>query len=454
MMGKFLYILFVLILVPNSILAQFGPRQNIDTNSQSTRTLEAADLDGDGDVDLLVSTFNMLVWYQNEDGLGNFGELQIINSGYGQSFSVSIADLDDDGDQDLLYTSFDDSLVIWYENTDGQGSFSGDKIISTQAMGADEISAADIDGDGDLDVLVGADFNNEISWFENLDGLGNFGALKFITNQSNGRSAKASDLDGDGDMDVVVSSTAPNNIVWFENTDGQGNFVSGGIISNQDTNVEDIILGDIDNDGDIDVLGAKNAEGQIALYKNDGLGNFTTAIVIAEQMFGVRALKVADLDNDGDLDVLGAANSINKFAWYENLDGNGIFGPEQIIEQGGIHHRDIEAADFDGDGDLDVAGIIQNEGIIGWYANQLILDVANFLRDSIQLTPNPTNGVVQVLSPNSTIDLIEVRDVQGKLLLSKASSNDEIDISNLSSGVFFVSLYAGKQKVIKRIIKI
>lgn len=452
-MARF-YLMAALFVLPILVNAQlFGPRQNIDTDSSGARALVSGDLDGDGDLDLLVSQSNMLVWYKNEDGQGAFSLPIIVNSGYGQGFSISIADIDSDADNDLLYTSFDDDLVIWYENLDGLGTFSGDNFISINTFGADEISVADIDGDGNLDVLVGADSNNEISWFKNLDGQGNFGASQFITNQSNGRSARAGDLDGDGDMDVVVSDVAPNNITWYKNADGQGNFILGGIISNVDTNVTDVIISDIDNDGDQDVLGAKNAQGKIELYKNDGLGNFTTAITIGTSVEGIRVIKTEDLDNDGDLDVLGAANVINKFAWYENLDGNGTFGQENIIEQGGIHHRDLEAADFDGDGDLDVAGIIQNESIVGWYKNNLILDTNEFLLDGIQLTPNPTSGLLQIKNPNSTLDLLEIRDIQGKLILAKALPNKEIDISNLPTGVFFVSLFVGKKKVVKRIIK-
>ena len=107
--------------------------------------------------------------------------------------------------------------VAWYENTDGRGTFGPQQVITTQAAGAGSVHAADLDGDGDMDVLSASWDDNKIAWYENTDGRGTFDQQRVITTQANeARSVYAADLDGDGDMDVLSASsgtTSQNRLV-------------------------------------------------------------------------------------------------------------------------------------------------------------------------------------------------------------------------------------------------
>ena len=117
---------------------------------------------------------------------------------------------------DVLSASNYDDKIAWYENTDGQGTFSAQKTITTQTDGAWSVYAADIDGDGDVDVLSAASFDDKVAWYENTDGQGTF----VKTHQANGAwSVYAADLDGDGDIDVLSASASDKKIAWYENTD-------------------------------------------------------------------------------------------------------------------------------------------------------------------------------------------------------------------------------------------
>ena len=91
------------------------------------------------------------------------------------------ADVDGDGDVDVLSASLSPSLrdgqIAWYENTDGQGTFGEQQVIATED--ASSVQAADMDGDGDVDVLSGS--LGTIAWYENTDGQGTFGDQQVIT---------------------------------------------------------------------------------------------------------------------------------------------------------------------------------------------------------------------------------------------------------------------------------
>ena len=95
-------------------------------------------------------------------------------------FSVHSADIDGDGDMDLLSASRDDNKIAWYQN-DGLGNFQTQQAISTNANLAISVYAADIDGDGDVDVLSASFDDNKIAWYENTDGQGTFSPEQIIS---------------------------------------------------------------------------------------------------------------------------------------------------------------------------------------------------------------------------------------------------------------------------------
>ena len=248
--------------------------------------------------------------------------------------AVYAADLDGDGDQDVLSASVGDDKIAWYENMDGRGQFGPQRVITTLADGAVWVHAADLDGDGDFDVLSSSWFDNKIAWYENTDGLGTFGPQQVITTSVAGAMAVyTADLDGDGDVDVLSASLGDNKIAWYENTDGLGTFGPQQVITTSAEYVYSVYATDLDGDGDVDVLSASFRDDKIAWYENmDGSGTFgpQQVINIADpdgivdngnegDADGARSVYATDLDGDGDIDVLSASRNYGKVAWYENL---------------------------------------------------------------------------------------------------------------------------------------
>ena len=126
--------------------------------------------------------------------------------------SVQATDLDGDGDPDVLFASWNGERVAWHENLGG-GAFSAERVLSTDDH-ATSVFATDLDGDGDADIIAG--LQNETAWHENLGG-GEFSAQHVITNSRGAGSLHAADLDGDGDPDVLTPGPA-----WYENQSDGG----------------------------------------------------------------------------------------------------------------------------------------------------------------------------------------------------------------------------------------
>ncbi|MBK7950727.1 MAG: hypothetical protein IPK00_18715 [Deltaproteobacteria bacterium] len=164
-----------------------------------------------------------IAWYANTDGLGSFGPQQIITTLADGATSVFAVDVDGDGDVDVLSASAGDDEIGWYANTDG---------LRELRVAADHHDARRF---GPLGLRCGCGrgrgrrcsprprFDDEIAWYENTDGLGSFGPQQIITTLAiAATSVFAADVDGDGDVDVLSASAGDDEIAWYANTDGSG----------------------------------------------------------------------------------------------------------------------------------------------------------------------------------------------------------------------------------------
>ena len=347
--------------------------QVITNTANGAHSVVAADVDGDGDLDVLAASDNddTVAWFENTDGLGTFGTEQVITNTANGAFAVTAADVDGDGDLDVLAASFNDDTVAWFENTDGLGTFGTEQVITNTADGAQSVVTADVDGDGDLDVLAASKNDDTVAWYENTDGLGTFGPEQVITNTADGaQSVVTADVDGDEDLDVLVASLIGDTVAWFENTDGLGTFGAEQLIDNSANGARAVTTADVDGDGDLDVVVAIRVNDTVVWYENtDGLGTFGSEQVINNTTNGPSSVMAADVDGDGDLDVVAASVFDDTVAWFENTDGLGTFGPEQVLTNTADGVISVTTADVDGDGDLDVLAASDNDDTVVWFEN-------------------------------------------------------------------------------------
>ncbi len=374
---------------PNDGSGTFGPIQEIpigiDTPHNGTYAVNAADVDRDGDLDVIAVPYRWvhvcsctMTWYAN-DGTGQFSFRQIIGqaSDYGSFSTVFAADLDSDEDLDILAASLRDDEVRWFEN--GGLGYGPQVVISIDMELPNGVSTADLDSDGDLDVLATSYRSDGVAWYENK-GARQFGPKQVIQewpltssqwSSTDGRRICPADLDGDGDADIASSFHDTDGrlaMFWHEN-DGSGTFDIHQVSSPDDYAAISVLAVDLDGDGDLDILGSY---GVIFWYANNGSGQFGPMQVIAKQAIAPRGtsnLSAGDLDGDGDVDVILTLN------WYEN-DGTGQFGPERVISTNTDGVNCVQAADLDGDGDLDMLAAAyryytggKSVRYIAWYEN-------------------------------------------------------------------------------------
>lgn len=255
-------------------------------------------------------------------------------------------DLDKDGFIDVISASYHSDEVSYYRNLDGEGTFSAPTTIATITITLQAFKMMDIDGDDDLDIVYKTNYLDKLAWIENLDGFGDFGAEHIISlEEAYVYNFDLGDLDNDGDIDVVARVTAPSvfeRIVWFENLDGSGNF-SAPIILEEifDFNFE-LKLIDLDQDDDLDVVysDANFVTGPAILWmENLGESIATAQAIHNTYLFSSdvhKAIKIefADLNNDGQLDMVYFAqhDDWEDYLYWVPNMGGANFGERAIID--------------------------------------------------------------------------------------------------------------------------
>jgi len=353
------------------------PLENLSgTSNSDTKSLRLKDINGDNLLDIIFHESNTkkLLTYLNQ-GNNTFGSEVVVADNFVNLNSIFVDDINIDQYPDILTTSRDDNQVSWFKNLDGLGNYSNEKRVTTYAYFINHVDAGDLDGDGDLDIVSSSHGDSKLAWYNNTNGLGDFSQpQKIISNDIPApREAFIVDMNGDGFNDVLCFSYLDDfpedeyKIMWLQN-DGNGNFIQENIV---DTFVEQILrlqYADIDNDNDIDIISAEN-DSVLKLYKNNGDGTFAPSITFSEAGFYYPlSLQVGDVDNDGDIDVLASYNN-NEIVWYENLDGQGDLTSKNVITPQMGYPSSIYLADINGDSFRDLVFSNKFSDEIGYFLN-------------------------------------------------------------------------------------
>lgn len=326
--------------------------------------VEAGDLDGDRDTDLVATTWPGELAVLSNEGLGVFAPPPPgAFPASGSPEAIVAADLDGDGALDLATAStvflqrdggwVDDSLNIWCERFEG-------------------LIAGDLDNDGDTDLAVACELEAEVLVALN-DGVGEFfwSVVKVGTKPEG---LVTADLDRDGDLDLITAGYQPAGVAVLRN-DGTGWFASEPLLPAGEQ-PESVIAVDLDGDADLDLAVADEGANRVHLLANDGLGSFAALGDFAAGG-NAQALTAGDIDGDGSVDIIvadgGQPWGVDLPGGIIVLFGDGLGGvSEPVAYPAGLSPRDVAIADLDGDGDADVlaadsrsndVAILPNDGL-------------------------------------------------------------------------------------------
>lgn len=284
--------------------------------------------------------------------------------------SLEIVDLDKDGLPDVLVADMLANRVGWIRQSPA-GVYT-ERWISPVLPAPAHVSAADIDNDGDLDVLVACmgqlfPSNDKIGSVVVLENTGgqNFTPHTLIDRIARVTDVRGADFNGDGRMDLVAGQFGYDDgeTRWLENL-GNWRFRSH-VLQSLSGTIHTIPV-DIDKDGDMDFVSLVSQEWEeVYVFENDGRGNFKSHLVwgSTNEDYGSSGIRLVDLNQDGRIDILltnGDAFDYlpprprpwHSVQWLENKGG---FKFEHRPVGHFLGASAAVAADFDGDGDLDIA---------------------------------------------------------------------------------------------------
>ena len=382
----------VLVCLPSAFgQITLGPATNIPTGFEPSGSAPF-DLNGDGAMDLAVTVDapdRVQVLMNNGAGTLIAGPAVLLPNSSSPEAIVA-ADFDMDGDMDLAISLKDFNSVILVNNQGGllvPGTTTGTGGIEPRRM-----AGGDLDGDGDTDLVVTHRDSNNAAVLTNVGGL-----LSLTASLPAGlepRDAAIADFDLDGDADLAVSAHDSRTIHVFQNT-GAG-FAAGPVLSTGfQLRPDGLTAADLDGDGDAELVAATSGNGLnfVSVYTNTA-GAFAGPANFASGGLNPGSIAAGDLNVDGQVDIIVANEDSNTVAALAGTGGGGLGAP--VLLATGPNPDHLTLADLSGDGVLDIA--VPNGD--GSTVTVSITQAANFV-SYCTAAPNSAGGGAQISATGS-----------------------------------------------------
>ena len=343
----------------------------LDSGVNGPKSLVAVDLDGVNGVDLLAvhAYDNQVVWYEN-NGFENF-TMNLIDTVTNPS-AVAAGHLNSDGYLDLVVASFTAGTENWhlsYYLNDGSENFTH-HVIETNLDGAEDIVLATLDTGTSLDIAVVGYESDMVVWYES-DGAStpSFTRHNIAIDKVHSESIDAADLDGDGDVDLVTSAFLDGEILWWENSGGASPTFTEHVAASLINGPKDVAIVNVDGDSDLDLVAVAFFDDEVIWLDNNGSEVFTTTVAGSTPR-GPVAVNAADRNSDTYIDLVVGCFDGDQLVSFAN-DGAENFTMSTVdAALGGAESPVVIDLDGNGETDLVAAGFYDDN--IVWYVNKAI----------------------------------------------------------------------------------
>ncbi|MFN0244557.1 MAG: FG-GAP-like repeat-containing protein [Planctomycetota bacterium] len=406
------------------------------------QSVTAGDLDGDGDLDLATANSGsntVTVFFQTSPGVFASTPLALGDPST-SPVSVTAADLDGDGDLDLATANFTvdniGSVTVYFQTN--RGVFARAPLTLSGTGGGGAVRAADLDGDGDLDLVSANPLESTLTvFFQTSPGV--FAAEPLTLGDSNVTNqpsyVEPADLDGDGDVDLASANRAGHTLTVFLQA-SSGAFGSLPLsFGNSSITIRprSVAMGDMDDDGDLDVVSANSISNTLTIFMQSSPGVFAGAPLTLGDVRVTpfpTSVAPADIDGDGDLDLV-CANMLNVTVHFQTSPG--VFGssPLALESDGGLGAipRSVAAVDLDLDGDLDVVSPNPSSDTltISFQTSPGVFAAPPLLLGSPSVTDQPTSVIAADLDGDLDLDLVSANQAGDNLAVFFQTSPGTFD---------------------------
>ena len=415
--------------------------------------------DGYPDFAVAMEGLDKITIFQNNAG-SRYSFSQVDIEGIGAVNMMDSGDIDSDGDLDLVSIS-QNSITqdyqikwfgndgLWFDDPTEPLSFTAGSELSFDILEINRpkfLSLGDVDQDGDTDLTVASSQDGNFNLFLN-DGNGSFAGPELLYNEGSGEAhvVKLADLNNDGNLDLVLSTKSPSKLgVMLQSANGGGQFQSPTFFFNSSFFVNAFDFGDLDLDGDLDIVGATFADSTLRSFLNDGNGRFSESnqnVLLGQE--SIVSLSINDFSQTNSIlefSIKEDYKDWERFVFRPRYSGNLFFKENPDFENtndvGLDHQFEIKVVATDDEND-------PNAGT----ERLVVINVDNVYEAPVITEPN-AGDAIQLTIPEHTTFIIDVN----------STNDEELDLGETTTysisggedaGLFQIDEFSGELSFIE-----